>query len=604
MILAEQNFTEQAKTLKAAKRLLKKVHKAVIIRPTGFGKTWILTELIKNYNKVLYLYPSAVIRDTVVNRYYDSMFDDDSYEYVDENGEILEPDTVDDFIAMKKIDKCTLMTYAKLINLTNDDFAEMDYDLVLCDECHKMGGPKTKIAVEKLFHTLGSKADFVGATATPTRMDNFDVVSHFFSDNMVYSYTLYDAIRDGLVQKPNYCYATYDIETDLKDAALAAGEDPKDPTVKEVINAKLIELADIFNMPNIIKDICDKYASNTSYMKFIIFFADRQHMRSKINDVEKWFKDAYPDHTIDTLRISSHSKEESKNVSRLDELVSQPNHIDLIACVDMLNMGYHVNDLTGILMYRGTKSNTIFTQQLGRALSVGTNNSAIVFDIVDNLHRKAVYELRANLTNKKKKRNNYSEQTKILTDYSILDDRDLVLVTPDNEIITSQYHIDDNGNIVDMNGNPSTLIYDATDNRVYNISQSDDERKNDSILTKNCLNAVGHEATYREIIAKAMAEPMTQRCKYAFELHFRSWCFNHKIEYPISNEKLKKIHDLDKRDFYNEFLNLIKSNNIAYPLQDAESLLAIGSNDEDVPLKICAKARNVSVSQILDMLGL
>ena len=47
------DFSEQARTLDDAKHMLKKYRKSVIIRPTGFGKTWLLTELIKDYDKVL-----------------------------------------------------------------------------------------------------------------------------------------------------------------------------------------------------------------------------------------------------------------------------------------------------------------------------------------------------------------------------------------------------------------------------------------------------------------------------------------------------------------------------------------------------------------------
>ena len=594
------DFIEQAKTLAETKVLLQATHKAVIIRPTGFGKTWIMTELIKDYKKVLYLYPSEVIRDTVVNRYYGSMFDEDSEEYIDENGESLDPETVESFLEMKKIDKCTLMTYAKLIRLTPTDFDEMDYDLVLFDECQRIGGSKTKIAVEKLFAALDSSTDFMGATATPTRMDNFDVVSYFFGDNMVYTYTLYDAINDGIVQRPHYCYATYDVQTDLKNAAIEAGENPEDDEVRSIIAAKAIELAKIYNMPCIIKDVCDKY-TDTSYMKFIIFFASKVHMKEKIPDVESWFREAYPDHTVSTLRISSRTSQESKNVAKLDALVPTEKHIDLIACVDMLNMGYHVSDLTGILMYRGTLSSTIFIQQLGRALSVGTRNSAIVFDIVDNLHRKAIFELRSSIARKRLRGKNLQKTNLTRTDYVVKNNK-LLIITSDGEKITSQYHIDESGNIVDKNGNPSTMV--LIDGIVYNISDPNDKRKNINSITKDCLVATGHEASYREILAKAMAEPLTQRCKYAFELHFRSWCYKHGIDYPISDERLKRLYSLDKNAFNRAFINLVKKNKLSYPLQDADKLLAMGTNDDEIPLKICAKARNVSVSQILDMLGL
>ena len=51
----------------AVKLLAKKPHKCAIIRPTGFGKTGILTKIIKSgkYKHILYLYPAEVVRSTV-----------------------------------------------------------------------------------------------------------------------------------------------------------------------------------------------------------------------------------------------------------------------------------------------------------------------------------------------------------------------------------------------------------------------------------------------------------------------------------------------------------------------------------------------------------
>lgn len=595
------SYDEQAKTLDDVLSKLHHYHKCMVIRPTGFGKTFLLTELIKHYNKVLYLYPSAVIRDTVVNRYYDNLYNEVSNDYIDEEGNIIDPETIDAFIALNEIENTTLMTYHKLIRLTDAEFANMNYDLILFDEAHRIGGPKTKIAVSQLF-AANPNADFVGATATPTRMDNFDVTSVFFSDIMTYRYTLFDAIEAQLIQKPNYCYCTYDIETDLKDAALTAGEDIADPTVTDVLKAKLIEIGKIYNMPNIIRDVCDTYAINTEYMKFIVFFANKQHMSNKLNDVVEWFQEAYPSHEINTLKISSNNKTESKNTDKLVDLQPKPNHIDIIACIDMLNMGYHVNNLTGIFMYRGTKSNTIFTQQLGRALSAGTNNSAIVFDVVDNLHRKAVYELRSRLTSSSKQNAKKSKPT--MFTISTKDSSKVVALDDAGNEHPTPYSINDSGNIVDTHGTASTLVYDPDTNQIYDASLNN--TKNINQITASCIHAVGNIATYRELIAKAVAEPMTQRCKYALELHFRSWCTAHHVPYPISDDDLTKLYSLSKEDFYRDFCQIIQNHNIAYPLQDAEQLINIGpqNGSMDVPLRICAQARNVSIRQILDVFGI
>lgn len=597
------NFMEQAKTLDDIRAKIAKYHKGVIIRPTGFGKTWMLTELIKDYNNVLYLYPAEIIKDTVVNRYYDSMYDDAQQDYIDENGRIIDPETIDTFKELGTINNVTLMTYSKLIRLTDDDFANINYDLILFDEVHRIGATQTSLAVHELF-AANPNADFVGATATPTRMDNFDVVSVFFSDIMTYPYTLLDAIRDGLIQQPNYCFATYDFETDLKEAALTAGEDLSDPLVKDVLNAKLIEMADIFNMENIIKDVCTQYAKSTDYMKFITFFADQKHMAEKLDDVVTWFQKAFPTHTISVLKITSKNKNESENTKKLNQLTPQPNHIDIIACIDMLNMGYHVDNLTGIVMYRGTKSNIIFAQQVGRALSVGNNNSAIIFDVVDNLHRKAIYDLKSSIVDKKTGSKRNKTKTVETLKPSTIDPTKIVAVDNNGNEHPTQYTIQNNGTIVDFHGVPSTLVYDATNNII--IDNGIDDNKDINTLTSDCLHAVGHMATLREFIAKTVAESLSHRCRYAVELHFRSWCNNHGIPYPISDNEMQRLYHVSKEDFYDYLCKVIAANNIAYPLQDAAALLNIGPNTDptDVPLTICAASRNVSISQILDELGL
>jgi hypothetical protein len=357
-------------------------------------------------------------------------------------------------------------------------------------------------------------------------------------------------------------------------------------------------------MPNIIKSTCNEYAISTDYMKFIVFFASRQHMTEKLDDVIEWFHEAYPKHKINTLKISSITKTEAKNTDKLSELVPRKKTIDLIACIDMLNVGYHVNNQTGIFMYRGTKSNTIFTQQLGRALSVGANNSAIVFDIVDNLHRKAVFDLYVkpnSSTSKSKKRSNDAKKD----DYVMGSDNKTVMYRDEKgKLRKSQYHLADNGkDIVDRNGNSSTFIYDKKTKQIINTTDANSADKNINQITPQCLYMTGHDATYREIIAKAMAEPMSHRCKYALQLHFRSWCLNHNVPYPISDKELSELYGLDINDFYDEFCKILKKNRINYPLQDARALLRIGEGDStDAPLSICAEASGISINLITDMI--
>ena len=586
------DFNEQKKTLEDCRRLLDRYGKCFLIRPTGFGKTWLLTELIKGFKKVLYLYPSQVVKDTVVDRYFDLPDADPD--------EPLDPETIETCKAMGLIEGCTMMTYAKLARLDTDAFGAMDYELVVCDEAHRMGGAKTKAAADRLFAELPAETKFIGATATPTRMDNFDVSSHFFMDRLCYPYTLHDAIQAHMIWKPNYCYATYDFRRDLEDAAQEAGEDLRDQHVQDTITAKMIELGRLYNMPKIIREVCDKYASRTDYMKFIVFFASKKHMAEKCPEVESWFAEAYPDHEVRTLRITSVNREEKANVDKLSMLQPVPGRIDLIACIDMLNMGYHVNDQTGIMMYRGTESGTVFTQQLGRALSAGSGGSAIVFDIVDNLHRKAVYELyvKSPTGPSARKRRNVEPR---LDNYYIEEGTGRVMATdPDGNPVPTQYAYDGK-HVRDKLGNTAPFRVDKAGN-VRNTSDAMSPDKDVNRIGPECLNATGHEATYREILQKAMAEPLAHRCKYAIQLHFRSWCRAHGIDYPITDRQVTELYGLDIADFHKELMKIIRNGKISYPLHDAEKLLAVGSDGQDPPLSICCQATNVDVQALMDLL--
>lgn len=100
-------------------------HRCIIIRPTGYGKTYLLTDLISRYKRILYLYPAEIIAETVKHRYY-ALYDSD----VDE-------ETVESVEAFEQMSNVTLMTYAKLIRITDDEFKAMDYDCIICDEAHR-----------------------------------------------------------------------------------------------------------------------------------------------------------------------------------------------------------------------------------------------------------------------------------------------------------------------------------------------------------------------------------------------------------------------------------------------------------------------------------
>lgn len=482
-------------TFLEANELLDAYGKACIIRPTGFGKTGILTKFIKEYtqgmrgfdNSVLYLYPTSVIAKTVCDFYYG--FSQDALDY---------------------IPNVRFMSFMKLVKLSSFDMASLSkVKLIIADECHKLGGGKTAEAIFDLMERF-PEAKFLGATATPIRMDGFDVVDTFYDNRVVSPYSLHDAFSDGILQKPYYCYCSYAIESDIEEAKNNMLKEAKGLSNKEKetlaikTNARLIEISNLSRMENVIRNTCDNYAKDTSYMKGIFFFSSYKHMGSKMNDVIGWFKKAYPSHKINVIPISGENTEYYENRHKLHKLKKRLNTIDLILCVDMLNMGYHVNDLTFIGMFRGTASLTIYAQQLGRALSSGSSVPGIVFDLVDNLHSDSLYSL-------------------------LPSDRD-----------TLGIHIDDELKIVverfkELQGKIRKITGDTKDLSVLSAEEQEEYRKLKTILNNanvDCeggrwwthsndifpedLITTGHEGDYKALIRKIEAEPVAMRCRQAY----------------------------------------------------------------------------------------
>lgn len=235
-ILVDADITAQMrqKTKIDLKNKLKVFGHCVLARCTGFGKTWLVSQMTQEYNRVLYLYPAEVIKDTAMS----------VIEMMDGDAGRAEEDETFEFRNIK------FMTYMKLIRLSEEELDDLKgkVDLIIMDEVHRTGAKKTSDAVRHLIDSF--KGHIIGATATPDRMDAMDFISEFFGGVCTYEYTLHDAIQDGIIKRPIYCYCTYDVETDLRDAALTAGEDVNNITVKEVLKSKLVEISNIYNMPN------------------------------------------------------------------------------------------------------------------------------------------------------------------------------------------------------------------------------------------------------------------------------------------------------------------------------------------------------------------
>lgn len=576
----------RSETLLDLQSKLDKYGKCALVRCTGFGKTWMLTSILRQYKKVLYLYPADVIKSTVVDRHNQVEL---GVAYSKENN-----------YSEDSVKNTTFLSYCGLVKLTDSEFRNMNYDLVIFDECHRLGALKTKVCVSKLFRYLPD-AKYIGATATPERGDSFDVIDRFFDNICGNKYTLHDAIQDCIIKKPYYIFCRTDIESDLRSSVKESGISVDGNSVNEIIQKRIIEAGNLFNMDNIIKDTLKEYKPNCTYFKFIVFYPTLESISEKSGEVEGWFKKALGvDYKVRSLVISSASKKETGNVSKLNKLVDDGSkRIDFIHCINMLNMGYHVSDLTGIVMMRGTSSSIIFNQQLGRALSTGNSEPCVVFDVVDNLQRKAAFELVSVKDLKLRKRRKLVSEFR--DKYTINEVQNMA----DDDIVplAEKYLEDDEGVIIETINNEGVL---SLRKRLIGLLDNSNVQwwKFCNTVTKEDIVLTGFEATYREFIAKVVAEPISFKVKSAIANHYLLYCSLRNKPTGLSTTEAYSTRSMQDAEFMHFLRQVVVRDHSDYPIFSSKKFKQAFVDTNEEVLSQLLRHYNVTINEVLRLLSI
>lgn len=361
----------QEKTTKDVLGKLKKHNKCLLVRPTGFGKTKTAVDIIKKYKHAVFLYPFNNIANAVKS--YDT-------------GDL----------------DLHLYSYNKLCNLykkkSYEEFSEMfskfnlKNTIFVMDEAHFIGATSTSRVMEKLMKEICPKANFLGITATPNRTDKLEIKWHFFDGIIAYEYGLNEAFKDGIFVKPHYVYTPLNgtqLEEDIisKIDSLDVSSAKKRQLKSRVRNNINPQKLNIENLDYIINKNLHKFKNDDDYYKFILFFSTFNDIHRKREEIVSAFSKVFPNCEINVIIVSSENARYRLNLDAIQELYRRENTIDLIFNVNMLTFGYHVSDITGIMMFRQTISNIIYSQQVGRCLSVMQTEASIIFDFVENLNK-------------------------------------------------------------------------------------------------------------------------------------------------------------------------------------------------------------------------
>ncbi|MFA6846453.1 MAG: DEAD/DEAH box helicase family protein, partial [Sphaerochaetaceae bacterium] len=213
-------------------------------------------------------------------------------------------------------------------------FDRYAFDYIIVDEVQHSGGATYQ---QVLSHF--SAQFLLGMTATPERMDGFDIYS-LFDHNITYEIRLQQAMEQKLL-----CPFHYFGITDIS----VQGQEIDDlASFRNLLSEQRVQW---------IVNILDKYSPCGIPRKGLFFC-------SRIEEAQELSK-ALNEHNLRTRALSGFDNDTSR-LEAIQDL--EQGKLEYILTVDIFNEGVDIPFLNQVVMLRPTKSVVVFVQQLGRGL--------------------------------------------------------------------------------------------------------------------------------------------------------------------------------------------------------------------------------------------
>lgn len=180
----------QQKALDNVNEIFAEDNKAIVVHPTGTGKTYIALELFRQNKDKKMVFPNLEIT---------------TYQQINSD--------------FKKSTTCA---------------RDFDADLVVFDEAHHTAATEWGKNAKALMSSH-PETNFLGLTATPQRPDGIDVTKDVFDGNLADEITLEEAVATRLLKMPNYVTSLYSYEPIIEE--LEAGVILEEDLTEQDVNA-------------------------------------------------------------------------------------------------------------------------------------------------------------------------------------------------------------------------------------------------------------------------------------------------------------------------------------------------------------------------------
>ena len=337
-----------------------------IVHATGTGKSYNALQLaLDNPDKrITFIAPHNSILEHII-------------EIIKENGLSLHKD----------LSYLTLMNYQGLINLSRRELASLPIDILILDEFHHIGAPVWGERVNEIIKTHPN-LDILGMSAYTVRdrgtMYERDMANpdggELFSNKIVSRYDIPDAMLDGVL--PSLIYrSTY---TKFMGTLLALEDKVKakkcSQEEKELYDKLLKDAKRKIEKALSLSDMVQKYVGKED--KIIYFCPIGSNIEEIEEEAKKWFLGYIPESDIVFYKTTSAMGDEgAKNRDafyhdRTLDGQDATHKLRVMFCINQYNEGVHAPNVNGVIMGRETRSDIVFFEQLGRALSVRGDTKA------------------------------------------------------------------------------------------------------------------------------------------------------------------------------------------------------------------------------------
>lgn len=342
----------------SAVTMLRETGKAAVIHPTGTGKSFIGFRLCEDNpgKTVCWLSPSEYVYRTQCENLKTASAGGCSLENI------------------------RFYTYARLMLMTEAELAMIRPDYIILDEFHRVGAEAWGRGVARLLSCFPA-VPVLGLSATNIRyLDNQrNMADELFNGNIASEMTLGEAIVRGILAAPKYVTSIYSCQKALEKYECRV-HGAKSKAVRDAAGRYLEALRRALEKADGLDVVFDRHMRDRSG-KYIVFCANIDAMRECIEKVPSWFFRVDPTPHVYSVYADDPSASASFERFKRDE---DETHLKLLFCINALNEGIHVPDVSGVILFRPTVSPILYKQQIGRALSVSRRKEPIIFDIVNN----------------------------------------------------------------------------------------------------------------------------------------------------------------------------------------------------------------------------